>query len=57
MVDAKITEIKWDEKKIGLSIRALIAPEAPAAEESAAEEASVEETAPVEEASEEATEE
>lgn len=32
MVDAKITEIKWDEKKIGLSIRALIAPEAPAEE-------------------------
>ena len=57
MVDAKITEIKWDEKKIGLSIRALIAPEAPAAEESAAEETAAEETAPVEEASEEATEE
>ena len=51
MVDAKITEIKWDEKKIGLSIRALIAPEeAPAAEEVASEEA------PAEEAS-EATEE
>ena len=32
MVDAKITEIKWDEKKIGLSIRALLAPEAPAEE-------------------------
>ncbi len=44
MVDAKITEIKWDEKKIGLSIRALIAPEeAPAAEE-IVEEAAAEET-------------
>ncbi len=41
MVDAKITEIKWDEKKIGLSIRALLAPEAPAEEvvEEAVEEA------------------
>lgn len=51
MVDAKITEIKWDEKKIGLSIRELLAPEAPA------EEAPVEETAEVaEEAVEEAPE-
>ncbi len=41
MVDAKITEIKWDEKKIGLSIRELLAPEAPA---------EVVEEAPVEEA-------
>ena len=56
MVDAKITEIKWDEKKIGLSIRALIAPEeAPVAEE-IVEEAAAEE-APAEEAVEEATEE
>ena len=53
MVDAKITEIKWDEKKIGLSIRALIAPEAPAEEEAVEE---VAEEAPVEEAP-EATEE
>ncbi len=58
MVDAKITEIKWDEKKIGLSIRALIAPEeAPVAEEiveeTAADEAPAEEVAPVEEATEE----
>ncbi len=37
MVDAKITEIKWDEKKIGLSIRELLAPEAP--KEEVAEEA------------------
>lgn len=51
MVDAKITEIKWDEKKIGLSIRELLAPEAPA------EETPVEETAEVaEEAVEEAPE-
>ncbi|MCH5188368.1 MAG: bifunctional 4-hydroxy-3-methylbut-2-enyl diphosphate reductase/30S ribosomal protein S1 [Oscillospiraceae bacterium] len=42
VVDAKITDIDWDKKKIGLSIRALIAPEAPA------EEAPVE--APAEEA-------
>ena len=56
MVDAKITEIKWEEKKIGLSIRALIAPEeAPVAEE-IVEEAAAEET-PAEEAVEEATEE
>ena len=55
MVDAKITEIKWDEKKIGLSIRALIAPEeAPVAEE-VVEEAATEEVA--EEAAPEATEE
>ena len=37
MVDAKITEIKWDEKKIGLSIRELLAPEAPAPEAPAEE--------------------
>ena len=49
MVDAKITEIKWDEKKIGLSIRELLAPEAPA-EEAPAEEV-------VEEVAEEAVEE
>ena len=57
MVDAKITEIKWDEKKIGLSIRALIAPEAPvveeAAEETVVEETAAEETAPAEESTEE----
>jgi len=47
MVDAKITEIKWDEKKIGLSIRALIAPEEAPVEE-VADEAAVEE-APAEE--------
>ncbi len=41
MVDAKITEIKWDEKKIGLSIRELLAPEAP--QEEVAEEAPAEE--------------
>ena len=51
MVDAKITEIKWDEKKIGLSIRELLAPEAPA------EEAPVEETAEAVEETPEATEE
>ncbi len=39
MVDAKITEIKWDEKKIGLSIRELLAPEAPAEVAEVAEEA------------------
>ena len=51
MVDAKIMDINWDEKKIGLSIRELLAPEAPA------EEAPVEETAEVaEEAVEEAPE-
>ena len=44
MVDAKITEIKWDEKKIGLSIRALIAPE-----EAPVEEVAEEAEAPVEE--------
>ena len=50
MVDAKITEIKWDEKKIGLSIRELLAPVA-SAEEAPVEEAPVEE-APVEEVTE-----
>ncbi len=30
MVDAKITDIDWEKKKIGLSIRALLTPEAPA---------------------------
>ena len=44
VVEAKITEIKWDEKKIGLSIRALLAPEAPA-EEAAEEAPAVEEAA------------
>ena len=43
MVDAKITEIKWDEKKIGLSIRALIAPEAPVVEAAEVAEEAVEE--------------
>ncbi len=56
MVDAKITEIKWDEKKIGLSIRALIAPEEAPAEEVVEETPEVAEEAPVEEAP-EATEE
>lgn len=41
-VDAKITDIDWDKKKIGLSIRALIAPEAPAAEEAVVETADAE---------------
>ncbi len=46
MVDAKITEIKWDEKKIGLSIRELLAPEAPAETAEEATEEVVEEVAP-----------
>ena len=45
-VEAKVTSIDWDAKKIALSIRALLAPEAPA-EEAPAEEAP---EAPVEEA-------
>ncbi len=51
-VEVKVTEIDWDAKKIALSIRALLAPEAPAeeaapvAEEAPAEEAPVEEAAP-----------
>ncbi len=58
VVDAKITDIDWEKKKIGLSIRAILAPEAPAeeapvnetpAEEAPAEEAPAEEV-PVEEA-------
>ena len=56
MVDAKITEIKWDEKKIGLSIRALIAPEEAPAEEVVEESPEAAEETPVEEAP-EATEE
>ena len=45
VVEAKITEINWDEKKIGLSIRALLAPETPAEEApEAAEEAAPEAT-------------
>ncbi len=61
MVTAKITEINWEEKKIGLSIRVLLE-EAKKAEEAMPEEASeapVEEAseATVEEAGEEATEE
>ncbi len=58
VVEAKITEIKWDEKKIGLSIRALLAPEEVVeepTEEAPVEEAAVEE-APAEETA-EATEE
>ena len=43
MVDAKITEIKWDEKKIGLSIRELLAPEAPVEETAEVAEEAVEE--------------
>ena len=54
-VEAKVTEVNWDEKKISLSIRALIAPpveeeapveEAPEAEEDVAEEALVYSTDP-----------
>ncbi len=45
-VDAKIVEIDWENKKIGLSIRALLPEEAPVAEE-AAEEKKVEEEVPV----------
>ena len=48
-VEVKVTEIDWDAKKIALSIRALLAPEAPA-EEAPAEEVAVEEAAPAEEA-------
>ena len=44
MVDAKITEIKWDEKKIGLSIRALLAPEEAVEETAEATEETVEAT-------------
>ncbi len=61
MVTAKITEIKWDEKKIGLSIRVLLE-EAKKAEEAMPEDAPAEaaeeaaEEAPAEEAA-EATEE
>ena len=56
-VEVKVTEIDWDAKKIALSIRALLAPEAPAeeapvAEEAPAEEAPAEETAPEEAAAE-----
>ena len=46
IVDAKITAVDEENKKISLSIRALTAPEAPVAEE----EASAEEAAPAEEA-------
>ena len=54
-VEAKVTEVNWDEKKISLSIRALIAPpveeeapveETPEAEEDVAEEALVYSTDP-----------
>lgn len=54
-VEAKVTDVNWDEKKISLSIRALIAPaveeeapveEAPEAEEDVAEEALVYSTDP-----------
>ncbi|MBQ8391817.1 MAG: bifunctional 4-hydroxy-3-methylbut-2-enyl diphosphate reductase/30S ribosomal protein S1 [Clostridia bacterium] len=45
MVDAKIMDINWDEKKIGLSIRELLAPEAPAVEETAEEAPAAEEEA------------
>ncbi|MBR2404516.1 MAG: S1 RNA-binding domain-containing protein, partial [Clostridia bacterium] len=47
-VQAKVVEIDLEAQKIGLSIRALIAPAAPAEEETpVAEEASVAEEAPV----------
>ncbi len=55
MVTAKITEINWEEKKIGLSIRALLE-EAKKAEEAMPEEFSAEETA-AEEVAEEVVEE
>ncbi len=55
MVTAKITEINWEEKKIGLSIRALLE-EAKKAEEAMPEEFSAEETA-AEEVAEEAVKE
>ena len=55
VVEAKITETNWEEKKIGLSIRALIAPVEEAAPAEETEEAPVEET-PAEETA-EATEE
>ncbi len=48
-VEAKVTEIDWEKKKIALSIRALLPVEEAPAEE-VAEEAVVEEAAPVEEA-------
>jgi len=54
-VEVKVTEIDWENKKIALSIRALLAPEAPAEEtapEAPATEAEVE--APAEEAAAEA---
>ncbi len=52
-VEAKVTEIDWENKKVALSIRALLAPEAPAEEaapaaEETAPEAPVAEEAPVE---------
>ena len=45
-VEVKIVEIDWENKKIGLSIRALLPEEAPAAEETA-EVAAEEEEVPV----------
>ncbi len=42
-VEAKIVDVDWEAKKIGLSIRALLAPAAPAEAAPAAEEAKVEE--------------
>ncbi|MBQ4087169.1 MAG: bifunctional 4-hydroxy-3-methylbut-2-enyl diphosphate reductase/30S ribosomal protein S1 [Clostridia bacterium] len=45
-VEVQVTEIDWDAKKIALSIRALLAPEAPA-EEAAPEVPAAEEAAPV----------
>ncbi len=42
-VEAKIVDVDWEAKKIGLSIRALLAPAAPEEEAPAAEEAPVEE--------------
>ena len=51
-VEAKVTEIDWENKKVALSIRALLAPEAPVEEAAPIEEAApvAEETAPAEEA-------
>ena len=54
-VEAKVVSIDWENKKIALSIRALLAPEAPA--EEVAEEVAPVEEAPVEEAPAETTEE
>lgn len=53
-VEAKVTEIDWENKKIALSIRALLAPEAPAEEVAPATEGTAPESPVAEEAAEEA---